>query len=506
MVKSPPMKRMPALLSLDDWVKLLLGITLFFSLAVRIFPPLLAGFPINDGGMFLVMMRDLRANGFVLPVFTSYNLSRIPYAYPPLGFYAGGILSVLGVPDLEVLRWLPAIVNAASVPAFYLLAQALLKDRPRAAVAAMVYGLVPGNFAWQIMGGGLTRSFGILFIILANYSVLKMFQLGAWKYAVLSALFCSLAVLSHPEAGLATAASCGLFWLFFGRTRPGAIQAAAVAVGTIILTAPWWGTVLAFHGLPPFLAVLHSGAYIVNPLKELAANLFTFDPWTGLFRLLVLAGIGWNLYRRQFFLPLWLALPYVTEPRSAPAFAHFPGSIMAAQVLMDLVPLLVDRIRRRQVSWKTAPPDLSGRDGYRLALLGLSMLWFLQSGFYGYVLVNTSLRLPEPLQAMEWASRSSASGSEFLILTGSTGIMSDPIQEWFPAIAGRNSVTTLQGMEWTLGEKFFPRLKRLIALQGCQDIRCVESWSAETGLRYSHLMIEKNKRTGALLQSVSSDA
>ena len=76
-------------------------------------PLLLVGFPLNDGGMFLVMIRDLRLNGFALPAFTSYNLSNIPFAYPPLGLYAGAILNLLGVRELDILKWLPA--GAATV-------------------------------------------------------------------------------------------------------------------------------------------------------------------------------------------------------------------------------------------------------------------------------------------------------------------------------------------------------------------------------------------------------
>ncbi len=44
------------------------------------------GFPLNDGGMFLVMVEDLKP-GFGLPQYTSYNGGDIPYAYSPLMFY-----------------------------------------------------------------------------------------------------------------------------------------------------------------------------------------------------------------------------------------------------------------------------------------------------------------------------------------------------------------------------------------------------------------------------------
>ena len=48
-------------------------------------------FPINDGGLFFTMTRDLQANGFLIPKVTSYNGGGLPFAYPPLAGLPGGI-------------------------------------------------------------------------------------------------------------------------------------------------------------------------------------------------------------------------------------------------------------------------------------------------------------------------------------------------------------------------------------------------------------------------------
>ena len=60
-------------LSRDDAVKLLLLASILLGGWFRFFPAFLAGFPVNDGGMFFVMMKDLQANHFFPPLFTSYN-------------------------------------------------------------------------------------------------------------------------------------------------------------------------------------------------------------------------------------------------------------------------------------------------------------------------------------------------------------------------------------------------------------------------------------------------
>jgi hypothetical protein len=90
-------------------------------------------------------------------------------------------------------------------------------------------------------------------------------------------------------------------------------------------------------------------------------------------------------------------------------------------------------------------------------------------------------------------------------MTGMPGTLTDPVQEWFPAFALRNSRSTLQGLEWTLGKQFFPRLKQLAALQECKQASCLEAWSESTGLSYSHVLLERNTETESLLETLKGD-
>ena len=131
---------------------------------------------------------------------------------------------------------------------------------------------------------------------------------------------------------------------------------------------------------------------------------------------------------------------------------------------------------------------------------------FLECGVYSFVLVNTSLHTPEPFQAMQWVSENTPSNSRFILFTGSSGIMTDPIQEWFPALAKRESQTTMQGLEWNLNKDFFPRLQSLITLQACTNLDCVNQWSANTDLGYDYILIQKSNVTLPLLNSVRLDA
>ena len=79
--------------------------------------------PLNDGGLFYAMTKDLQENHFRIPAVTSFNGANIPYAYPPLAFYLYGFISMATNGSLmDLFRLLPAIIASLSIPAFYWLA------------------------------------------------------------------------------------------------------------------------------------------------------------------------------------------------------------------------------------------------------------------------------------------------------------------------------------------------------------------------------------------------
>lgn len=66
--------------------------------------------------MFYTMMKDLQANHFIPPVFTTYNNLNIPFAYPPLALYIGaGISSLFNISLIKILQWLPPLINSLCV-------------------------------------------------------------------------------------------------------------------------------------------------------------------------------------------------------------------------------------------------------------------------------------------------------------------------------------------------------------------------------------------------------
>ena len=59
--------------------------------AIRAYYVLRESFPVNDGGMFYAMARDIQSAGYLLPRYTDYNGGEIPFVYPPLTLYAAAL-------------------------------------------------------------------------------------------------------------------------------------------------------------------------------------------------------------------------------------------------------------------------------------------------------------------------------------------------------------------------------------------------------------------------------
>jgi hypothetical protein len=67
----------------------------------------------------------------------------------------------------------------------------------------------------------------------------------------------------------------------------------------------------------------------------------------------------------------------------------------------------------------------------------------------------------------------------------------DKTAEWFPALAERVSVTTVQGSEW-LPNDTFTHLEELNGMaQECAggDTSCIDLFTAETGLQYDYIYV-----------------
>ncbi len=451
----------------DEWATLVLLLAIGLGAFVRFNPTMLAGYAINDGGMFTVLIEDLISNKYRLPSFTSYNDVGIPFAYPPLGFYLGGFAgSLFGFETVETVRWLPAFFASLSIPAFYLLALRLLGDRYRASLSALIYSFMPRAFSWLVMGGGLTRAPGQFFMLLALVFIVRLYQEGRRNDILFSSMFAGFAVLSHPASAVQTLTSALFLWLTISRTRDAFIRSVFVGILVVVFTLPWWLSVVQVHGVDVLLNAARTGGKSTAVFNLL---FFTFSDelYATLIAVLGLIGLAYCLLRRDILLPLWLAFPFVVAGRGAANLAVVPLAMLAA---LGLTEVILKVLKPAQPTVAEVTPTERNVFLYLILYLIFSTVQFSAQ------LSSATLYSPDE-QAMRWIRQNTPEDSQFVVLTGTTSVSCDSVLEWFPAISGRKSLFTVQGTEWTKGAEFNDYVRSTYAVQEClskSDIACLD--------------------------------
>jgi hypothetical protein len=494
--------------------RFLLAAAIALGVLVRLVPVLSHDFALNDGALFYQMALEVKRAGFALPSVTGYNFDGIPFAYAPLGFYLAALVGRTPDGILAAVRWIPPVIGCLMLPAFVLLARAILHRESRVIAATFAFALVPRSFLWIIMGGGLTRSLGMLFTILALWQAHALFTGRGWWRVPVTAALASLVVLSHLGTAPFLVASMGLFWLAFGRSRRGFLSALAVGVLTLLLTAPWWATVVAEHGLAPFRAAQATGgSFLSGPVARWQVRITLAYLGLGtsgeqLFPIVLglayLGALG-ELTRRRFFLPAWWALILFADIRAPGTYGSIAIAMLAGVAVTDvLIPLLLqwrtDRARMHEslfFSWLTPRR-------WTITIVGALAAYATFAVLLRTVSVPSQLHILTSLDAgdraaMRWIATSTPPDSRVLVITGSEWA-TDRVAEWFPVLAARKSVATVQGSEWLPGHEFKRRYVAYEPLSKCadRDVACVERWAAMYGKTFTHLYVAKTFGRGGL--------
>ena len=493
---------------------------ILLGIVVRAAHVLAADFPLNDGGLFYLMTREVQASDFHLPAFTNYNGGQIPFAYSPLGFYlAAAINSATGIPLMELFRFLPLVATSLLVVAYYRLAKAMLGDPMIVGAAVLAFALVPRSFGWMIMGGGLTRSLGLLAAVAGMYYAHQMYTRREWRYALGAVVACAVTVLSHLGTAPFLAMSIALLFAFYGRHRFGLVSSAVVAGATIVLTAPWWATVIATHGVAPFIAAQNTAGSAlkdVGTLYEVLLRLARFnllttgEPLFPIFGFFAILGAFAALRAGWFILVVWWVLVVFSDVRAGETYATIPGGMLAGiGIVVVFIPLLRSLYPETPAPSAAASaipgPSPSGRPILPPRLIPRLLVGFFfvygvisalsRSPDYGAGLgPNLTALRPEERALMRDLAERTAPASRFIVVTGQPWF-SDKVAEWFPVLANRVSVNTVQGSEWLPGG-FFKRVDENIAVQGsCADgeVICLEQWAASTGRAYTHVYVAKSR-------------
>jgi uncharacterized protein with PQ loop repeat len=477
-----------------------IGLAFLMGWYVRMWPVLSSDFPLNDGGLFYVMIQDLQRSHYALPEFTAFNSLHIPFVYPPLAFYLTAALSDLaGWSVLDLLRILPAMISTFTVLAFYPLALNVLRSRAQAAIAVFAFAMLPRAFEWMIMGGGLTRSISLLFALLAMKNAHDLYREDSKKYILYTVLFASLTLLSHPETAWFLAFTICLFFLFNRRDFGGLKVSALVLSGTILLVSPWLITLVARYGMAPVLAGFASGQrnwLTLGPLLSLDLTAETFLDLMGVIGIL---GIFVSLAERRLLLPTWLLAIYFVAPRTAGVFAIVPFAMLVGKGLEGIVLEGFNEMARSISSKINASTPIAWeqrllRSRSAKLVLGFFVIYTF-SYTVAYPYVGTATLHPvskEVRKAMSWVTSNTPEDSRFIVITSMADVWRDKVSEWFPALADRPSIATVQGYEWIPGQ-FFLQWSRYLALQDCarQSAECIEAWAKDFDMPFSHIFLAK---------------
>jgi hypothetical protein len=501
---------------------------LLLGVFVRAFHVLSFDFPVNDGGLFYAMTKDLQEANYLLPANTSYNGGDIPLSYPPFAFYVSGLLDDLTpLSLLEVFRFLPLVATCLTLPAFFVLARSLISSKVAVLFALLAFALIPRSFMWLLMGGGVTRSLGLLFALLALHQAYRLYAEkkgnAAWALTVLSAL----TVLTHLETGWFLAFSIGLFFVAFGRDKQAARSSMLIVLWTVILTAPWWWMSVARHGLDPFLAATGSGGSVFEggeSTREAYLGMLRFvstsEPLFPIWGMLAFIGAVAALITRRWLLPVWWLLIIVLDVRAFPTFTTLPVAMLAGIGVADFVlpavkhnlPLKlptglrdgIGSLRRGQALPFAAPAAV-----FAGLLVFATIAALLRSDkLDGEGMYLRSISSDERV-AMAWVRQRTPESSAFLIVPESSWETARTA-EWFPVLADRTNVTTVQGSEW-LDDGGFERASSTYnqAFEcGYRATSCLEELAVDAQLRFTHVYISKQdggQCCFTLLESLLSD-
>jgi hypothetical protein len=210
-------------------------------------------------------------------------------------------------------------------------------------------------------------------------------------------------------------------------------------------------------------------------------------------------GVLLRLARRQWMVPVWLAIAVVIDPRAGTTYATVPLALSVVPIIGELIQRMVPAQGRDDHIDTTPIPSLVLRRPAASILLALLLFATLRTA------ARTAVDPESPLHgldanhvaAMQWVRESVPDAAKTAVVTGLTWER-DFIAEWFPVLAGRVSVATVQGSEWTGRDAFVHQLASYRQLQRCAKFTadCVTSWTRVWLSEPPYVFIPKGRLAG----------
>jgi hypothetical protein len=231
------------------------------------------------------------------------------------------------------------------------------------------------------------------------------------------------------------------------------------------------------------------------------------DEYTPVIAVFGLCGLFMHLARKDYFPIAWIFLCLFVEPRGGIPVSIFPFSIMAMTVLTDgiasrLVP--ANTAETPSNEWMESLKFSSGR-----LFFGFFLLLFLYNAFQVSNTLSYQVLSPEELKAISWVGSNTNSTDRFLVLDEQGNILHSPLTEWFPALAERRSLTTIQGTEWLDGKNSYVNQYDTIAgIHQClfANVECIHELQDGLPDKYEYILLSVKGGQSPLIDSLNNSS
>jgi hypothetical protein len=272
-----------------------------------------------------------------------------------------------------------------------------------------------------------------------------------------------------------------------------------IGAGVAFLSAPWWAVTLVRFGVEPLLQAGKAGGDRMLFWAPMLLLNFT-DETIAITALLGVVGIMVLLAGKNWFLPLWTLITFVTDPRSAPHIVPLQFSILAAIALMDVVlPAISLKHSQEEI--------LDSRIGKYV--ITYFLIIGLVNGLLGAFTLSKIYLTTNEREALEWISQNVPERNNFLLYPSESDVALSPLLEWFPALTEQTSISTFQGREWLTGklhsDAYFESREKWLTC-AYLDEACLNDWRSESGENIGFVLIDMKTKSNASSLSQSLKA
>jgi hypothetical protein len=99
-----------------------------------------------------------------------------------------------------------------------------------------------------------------------------------------------------------------------------------------------------------------------------------------------------------------------------------------------------------------------------------------------------------------WIADNTPADARFVVLSSSRNWQYDHAAEWFPVIAGRKSINTVQGSEWQSSGSYTRMIENYAGLKQCYYAGpgCVTAWLSSTHQTADYILVTKSPCSDSL--------